>query len=91
MSVIGTGGAEGADAQPASTTVASTIRTAGLIARDTFIALTQASPVATILFPWRLARYWMPPVDLSWAIRWSIFETALIGGVWHSRYLLFTI
>jgi hypothetical protein len=33
----------------------------------------------------------MPPVDLIWAIRWSIFETALIGRVWHSRYLLVTI
>jgi hypothetical protein len=76
MSVIGAGGAEGADAQPASATAASTSRTAGLIARDTSIsiALTQASPVAVILSPWRLAHYWMPPVDLIWAIRWSIFE-----------------
>src|SRR5215467_4877054 len=37
MSVMGTGGAEGADAQPASRVAVSTIRTAMLIDRDGFM------------------------------------------------------
>src|SRR5215813_1964672 len=53
MSVIGTGGGGAADAQPASTTAASTISTATLIDRDTAICPTLAFPVALMSLPSR--------------------------------------
>src|SRR5215470_14654311 len=59
MSVIGTGAGRAADAQPASTTAASTISTATLIDRDTAIRPTLAFPV--VLMSLRFRRPTMIP------------------------------